>query len=162
MSDQPKASLKDAITTLAEAVPSVLQRYEQVKDNLPELLTFYRQLRLANSEIDKLVKLLNQVEQDMSYRYIPEQMENMKVDSLKTGGYTFSLNVRTNASIPLPFREKGMQWLRDNGYSALISENVNSKTLSSAIAGYIEEKGLIPPEDAIALHQQKHISVRKA
>lgn len=155
------ASIKDVITTLAEAVPDVFIRYEQLKDNLPELLTFYRQLKTANSEIEKLIKLLKELQENLSHKLIPDLMESQKTDNLGTGGYTFSLGVRTFANISMLQREKGLQWLRDNGYSALISENVNSKTLSSAIADYIEREGLVPPEDAITLHQQKYISVRK-
>lgn len=156
------STIKEAIAALAEAVPNVMSRYEQVKDNLPELLTFYRQLRGVNSQIDQLTKVLSQIEQELSYKLIPEQMETLKVDSLKTGGYTYSLNVRTNANIPTINRENGMKWLRDNGFSALITENVNAKTLSSAINNYIQEHGLVPPEDAITIFQQKYISVRKS
>lgn len=157
-----QVTIKHAILTLSDAVPSVLKRFEEVKDNIAELLKFYRQLRDANSQIDQLCKILNELEQNLSYKIIPDIMETMQMDSLKSGGYTYSVNVRNNASIPLDKREKGLQWLKNNGLSAIISETVNAKTLSSAVTQHIVEKGLIPPEDAISLHQQKYISVRKS
>lgn len=155
-------SLKDAIITLAEAVPNVMARYEQLKDNLPELLTFYRQLKTANLEVEKLIKILKELQQDLSHRLIPDLMESQKTDNLGTGGYTYSLGVRTLANIPIDKLPQGLQWVKDIGCEGAIKEGINTKTLSSIVSDYIEREGLLPPEDAVTIYQQRYISVRKA
>lgn len=161
---QPKTMLRDALKAMAEAVPNVAAHFAELEKtaNIAELLRAYKQLQDANSFFGELKKILDELQTNLNKKAIPDIMESLQMDSVKSGGYTFSIGVRTFASIPLDKRDEGFKWLEANGLSAIIKPAVNQKTLSSAIKSFIEEKGIIPPEDVMTIHQEKYVSVRKS
>jgi hypothetical protein len=90
-------------------------------------------------------------------------MESQGFDSVKSGGKNFILSTRVNASIPEDMREPGYRWLTDVAkVPELIVPRVNPKQLSSFVKSYFEAHAEWPPEDAIKVHMQNYIQVRKA
>ena len=158
-----KTTLRDAIKALADAAPNVLSTFVDLEksSSVADLFSAYNQLRSALDMIGTICKVLNELEDTLSKKTLPDLMESMYLDMVKSKGYTYSVGIRTHANIPVDKRSEANTWLIEKGYGALINSTVNSKTLSSVIKTYIEEKGEKPPEDLIKVHQEKYISVRK-
>jgi hypothetical protein len=154
--------LKQAISAISKSIPNINDHIASIdKSHAAAMCKYYRKLKEYNKILEELQGMVKSIEVELSKRIIPEQLETLELDNIKSGGYTYSVGVRTFASIPVECRQEANKWLRDNGLGALISETVNAKTLSSAITAFIEEKGLKPPEGLIKVHQEKYISVRK-
>jgi len=155
-------TLPDALKLLAKASKSILAEAEKLdKSNIPELLAFYKRVYDGENILDDLHKIISGVKDKLSYETIPDTFESMGVDSIKGKGGNFIVGTRFNASIPFPKREAGYAWLRENGFSALITPTVNSKSLSSAIKEHIETTAVEPPEDCITIHRQRYTTIRK-
>jgi len=153
----------NAVEHLSAFAKDTIIRFDLVdKNNIAVLLDEFRKLKLVNDALEASIKLLKEIETNLSYSIIPDTLENLGMDSVKSKGYLYSLGVRVNASIPLDQQEKGFEWLKTNGLSAIIKETVNAKTLSASIKSYTDIEGKQPPEDAIKIHRQRYISVRKA
>lgn len=160
MADRVK--LKDAIKILDDALLGVVLYFDKIDVNdVPNLVSSFRELRDNVDKLKESAKIAGELQQKLSYKIIPESFENLGMDSVTVKGYSYNVAVRLNASIPEEMREKGHGWLNENGYSAIIIPTVNVRTLSSAIGGYIEEKGLNPPEDCVKIHRQPYTSIRK-
>jgi hypothetical protein len=157
-----KVTLRDAIKVLDDALLGVVLYFEKLDpSNIPELVVAYRQLQENEKKLEESFDVLKGLRIKTSYKTIPESFESAGFDTVTVKGYTYNVAVRTDASIIKENTDNAHGWLKDNGYSAIIIPNVNSKTLSSAMKGYIEEKGLNPPDDKIKIHRQPYTSVRK-
>lgn len=159
-------ALEDVIDDLEKTITDTVLCANDISTNnandVPTLLRFFKKLKENNDKLEALFKISNETERKLSYEIIPTAFENAGMDSIKLAGRNFILGVRLDASIKLDDREKGYKWLKENGLGALIQPNVNSKTLSSAIKNFIEEKGILPPEESgIKLNKQRYIQMRK-
>lgn len=155
--------LSEVIKQLDASVTNAILYFDKLdKNDLPTLLKSFKKFKDDVEALEETFKIVKTQLTNLSYVVIPETMENHTFDSIKAGGYNFILSVRTSANIPVDRREIGHKWLTDNGLGSIILPTVNSKTLSSAIKEYIETEGKIPPADAITIHNQKYIQVRKA
>lgn len=130
-------------------------------DDLTGHLAGYRVIYELDSLLEKISKIVKGVKTDLSYKIIPDIMENLKIDSMRYDGRNFIRSIALRASIPEAKQEKGYQWLKDNGLGGVIKEGVNANSLSSVLSDFVEETGITPPEDCISLHRQPYIQVRK-
>lgn len=124
-------------------------------------LELYRITHEAFSRIEKAQKMLGETKQKLSYQVIPHIMSELKTDSLRYNGRNFIRCVRLDCYIKQDQMAAGKEWLKQAGLGGVIKEGVNAKTLSSVLGDYIEETGVMPPEDAISIHQQPYIQMRK-
>lgn len=132
------------------------------KGNISSLVNAFRVLGEFEEQVSQMQKVLKSIYNEYSYEIIPDVLETLELDSVKSNGRLFTKGVRRNASIPEDQKEKGFEWLRENGLGALIKEGVNSQALSAAVRSYIDEYGKKPPEECIKVHDQRYISVRKS
>jgi hypothetical protein len=132
------------------------------KTNIKELLKSFQKLRDVKERLDEHAELIDKMYSQYSYKVIPDAMEAEGFDSIKANGKNYIVAVRTNASIPEHKRTAGFAWLQQHAGAELIVSTVNPRTLTSFIKTYIEETGMQPPEEAVTLHMQKYMSVRKA
>lgn len=162
MSD--KANLKDSIKGVTDALAG-LQLYLEKMDynDLPTLLNAFRQIHDARGLLKDQYEIINTMYERLSYEKVPDILEANGLDSVKSRGRQFIISVRVNASIPAEQREAGFRWIRDVAKTPeLITPTVNPKSLSSFVKGYYEANGIWPPEEAIKVHKQRHMSIRKA
>lgn len=160
----PTLTIRELIKALAERIPALSARLIELQksQNLFEILAAYSQLDQLNVTIEALTTELSDIQKNLSKVVIPDLMESLNCDNTSTGGYTYSVGVRTHARILPGKADKAFEWLRSQGYDGLIQEKVNDKSLSSVIKAYIEEKGLKPPEEIIGVYQEKYMSRRKS
>ena len=155
-------TLRECLKVLNEAVVRTVLYFETIdRNNIPELASSYKLLKDNVQVLEDITKIAKGLQTKISYEVLPDSIENSGFDSVTVKGYLYTVGVRLNASIPEDMRPAGHEWLKENGYSAIIIPQVNAKTLSSAMKSYIEEKAKNPPEDAVKIHRQKYISVTK-
>ncbi len=119
-----------------------------MRDNR-ELLTSIS--KVVDAEYERLAK-----------SYIPNMFNSMEIDSIKLHGRNFILMPRINWSLKADARPQGIQWLKDHGLSEIVREDVNAKTLTSALNALLESDAISPPQDIMNIHDEEYIQVRKA
>lgn len=155
-------TLKDALRVLNEAIVEMSLHYVNVdRSDIPLLCKSFKQAKEDVDELEKLLALANTIKLQYSYEAIPQAFENAQIDQIKLSGRTFFTTVRLSASIPADMRDAGHNWLQQAGYGSIIIPTANSRSLSSAIKGHIEETGKVPPKEAIKLHYQPTTNMRK-
>ena len=102
-------------------------------------------LRDTKSETESEVKNLNAEIEKITAELSGLMTEN-EMPSFTHSGFTFSLSTRTFASPLAGDKETLYAALRENGYADLITETVNSNTLSATVSGLIEENDDALPE----------------
>ena len=152
-----------ALQLLAEAIDKATDTINSLdKADIHLVLKAYKQLGDYKERFEQLDKIVSGLHKKMSNETVPEALEAQGLDSVKSGGYNFIIAARLSASIPEEKREEGFKWLADHGMDYLIRPAVNSRSLSTALKSYMEEKGETPPEDAVTVFNQKYTQVRRA
>ncbi len=167
MQDQPKTEtlkFKDALKALDKSVSDTLAYFEGLDpSDLPTLLRSFALLKENKEKLSQLESLISDLYQKYSYEVIPNAFEANGFDSIKLAGKNFILSTRVNASIPEDKREFGYKWLTSEAkVPELIKPTVNARQLSSFAQTYFEAHGAWPPEEAMNVHKQNYIQVRKA
>jgi len=161
MSDDKK-TLNDAIDALGQSVPPILHYFTALSpDDLNGHLAGYKQLREGLDQIEAFIKILAQLERELTEKTLPELFERHGIEGIKLFGRNFIPASRMFASIPAEKRAAGFAWLKAHGMGHLIQDNVNAQKLSSELTDYIQETAVGPPEEAISIHVKKYIQMRK-
>jgi hypothetical protein len=90
---------------------------------------------------------------------MPARMDSEECKTFNTEDYRVTRTAKFFASIGED-QAAAYQWLRGNGYEALIKETVNSSALSGA-AKEMMEQGLELPEDLFRTYSKDNISITK-
>lgn len=162
MSEQVARQLLKVVLDLNDALINLMDEQRKLeKDDLFGYLDLYGITYDASNNIEKAFKALAAFERDLSYDKIPKVMDAKQVPSMRYKGRNFINSSRVFASIPDNMREMGFAWLKEQGLSGIIKETANANTLSAVLNDFIQETGITPPEEAIKLHRQPYIQVRK-
>lgn len=163
MADSAKKTLKSILGELDGAVTDMLCYFEQADpSDLPTLLKAFALLKDNKEKLSELEELVSKQYQKLSYEILPNAFETLGFDSVKVGSKSFSVSTRINANIPEDKRDAGHDWIINVAkVPELIKPTVNAKQLSSFIKTYFETHGHWPPEEAITVHMQNYIQVRK-
>ncbi len=157
--EEKLADANIVLLQLTQKLASINQSLEG-KD-ITGLLELYRVTYEAHQALEKTTKALGALKQSLSYEKIPATFKEMNIQGLRHNGRNFVLGERFFASIPADMHEKGYAWLHENGLGGAIKPNINPMTLSSVLEQYIEETGKSPPNDAIKIHMQEYIQMRR-
>jgi regulator of replication initiation timing len=119
-------------------------------------------LRDTKSDVEEEVKYLN-AEIEKVTGELTELMTENEMPSFTRSGFTYSLSTRTFASALAGDKETLYAALRENGYGGLITETVNSNTLSSTVSELIEQNGGSCPDWLVGkINTYDKVSVRIA
>lgn len=161
MSETVEKSLRETIKDLSAAVSKTSDYFSQLDPtDLPNLLKSFKLLRDNRDSLKTCYELIEMLYKKCSEETIPNSFESMGFDSVKAHGKNFIVNTQLMANIPSEMREKGFEWLKENGLDGLIQNAVNAKSLSSAIKLYFENTAKLPPEDAIKTYQKRYTSIK--
>ena len=157
------SELQDAIQTLNKAVEGTLALAERVKrsGNIVAVGQMFKLLHEEHKNLETLTDMLGSIKTEYSRHVAPYLFDSSGVPKINVGDKALSRGTRLHASIPQHKLDKGLAWLRKEGYESIIKEGVHAKTLSSAINAYVEDKGMLPPDDAISIHIEDVITIRK-
>lgn len=110
---------------------------------------------------DAAAKIHHSVD-DLAIHTIPELMEKAEISSARfpEHGVTVSRATRYHAS--MKDREAAFDWLRTNGYGALIAESVHATKLTSVLKERLLEEGMDPPDDIFNFNSYNYAATRKS
>lgn len=158
-----KPTFKQILSDLDGAITDMLCYFEQVDtSDLPTMLKAFALLKDNKEKLSSLEEIVSKQYQKLSYEILPNAFETLGFDSVKVGSRNFSVSTRVNANIPEDKRDVGHKWIIEVAkVPELIKPTVNAKQLSSFVKTYFETHGQWPPEEAINVHMQNYIQVRK-
>lgn len=156
--------LNEVLDELSESVGDVLAYFDKLdQSDLQTLLKSFAILKENNDRLKAFSDTIGSLYQNLSYEVIPNAMEAHGFDSVKLNGKNFIVSTRINASIPEDQRIAGYKWITEVAKTPeLIVQRVNAQQLSSFVKTYFETHAEWPPEDAIKIHKQNYMQVRKA
>lgn len=117
--------------------------------------------RKATETIKEAREALADIVDQMSKEQIPDIMRrhNVKTITVEDVGRV-TISHRFSAS--MLDKEQGFQWLRANGHEGLITETVNSSSLSAFAKDMLENHGTELPEDIFKVGTAPYTSITKA
>lgn len=120
----------------------------------------YDATRLATKTTKEAREALADIEDQMSKEQIPDIMRRHEVKTITVEGVgRVTVSHRFSASII--DKEKGYEWLRAEGHGGIITETVNSSTLSAFVKDLIQNHGMELPEDLFKVGTQAYTSITK-
>lgn len=153
----------EAIKVLDDSIDYLLAYFHNAdRSDLPNLLRAFGQLKDNNDNLKRLAEVVDKLYREFSYEVIPNVLEANGVNSINVDGRNYISSTRINASIPEDKREAGYKWLTDVAKTPeLIVQRVNAQQLSSFVKTYFETHAEWPPEEAMTIHKQNYIQVRR-
>lgn len=131
------------------------------RGGLHEALAGWALTRDDYKDLDELRKEIYELLETLSKSVLPEMMvENgVKTVTLENVGRRFTKSTKLSCS--MIDKDKGIEWLNENGGNALPQLTVNGQTLSSFAKARIENEGLDMPEDIFKVSTVANISATK-
>lgn len=110
-------------------------------------------------EYDEIGKILTEARDKLKQEVVPQAFERDNITSFNTAdGFRVTSTQTVRCSIIDKFL--GPQWLKDNGLADIVTETVNSSTLSATARAMLED-GKELPEDLFKTYLQPSTSVTK-
>lgn len=133
------------------------------KGDINTALTEWFLTREDYEALDEVRKSLGKALENLNRVTLPEMMEEkdtktITIDSLRR---RFTKSLRVSCSIVEGGKNDAYEWLRANGAGALITETVNSSTLSSFAKSRVQDEGKDLPETLFKLTTMALISATK-
>jgi hypothetical protein len=157
--------IKDAQGVIELALADLRATLPEVKKKrLGVVLAEFFSLRNAYEAMEESRKQIGAEIDNLSKGTIPEMMaeEDTKSQTLELAGLRWRFTVNQRASCSMPDKDKGMNWLKDNGHGDLIQPTVNAQTLSSFAKNYLEQTGMDLPTDLFKVSTSPYTSITKA
>lgn len=133
-----------------------------VQSGDPVLLSrHFRDLRGVNETIKECRKALDEMEDLLSVRDIPDLFRNLQIRHMTIEGIG-RVGVSYRFSCSLLDKPRGHEWLKDNGHGDIIQPTVNSSTLSAFAKNMIEVEGKDLPDDIFKTSSSPYTSITKA
>lgn len=118
---------------------------------LTEQLVYFFHLKEHAKALNDEVKRLNRVVERFNKGVIPDAIEESGMDLVRVPHVARSFYPLVKHSASMTDKVKAFEWLRNQGAESLITETVNSSTLSAYLKDRLENEGIEPPEDVIKL-----------
>lgn len=102
--------------------------------SLVDLVTAMYEVQRRKETLEEHLKDVNKEFDFLRITKIPEQMQDDGIERLSVAGIgRVSLTADMHVSVKAGEKERFFEWLRDNGRSDLIQENINPSTLKAAV-----------------------------
>jgi len=149
---------------LGEIGSQLKESARQYNDHVP-LIHFFYGVGTVYDTLSDYKKSFNDVYDNLSRDTVPEALREQGVKSVTLdfgalGKKRATISQRYSCSIV--DKAKGFQWLRDNDYGALITETVNSSTLSGFAKDLIVEQNRELPPDIFKVSTSSFTSITAA
>jgi hypothetical protein len=142
--------LADAISVLCSAVANTDKTHKdtsyddlEISDIAKRYWFLKEQYAVLKEAQGELYKVLDSLDKAI----FPQQLEKRGLDMVRVPELGRSFSTRTNWSASITDKERGIQWLRDNGHGDLVQETVNAGTLASFARNLQMEEGIDLPDD---------------
>jgi len=102
--------------------------------SLVDLVCAMYEVQRRKETLEEHLKDVNKEFDFLRITKIPEQMQDEGIERLSVAGIgRVSLTADMHVSVKAGEKERFFEWLRDNGRSDLIQENINPSTLKAAV-----------------------------
>jgi hypothetical protein len=153
--------LNHAVGALTEVAGMVRIDTEAVllTRNHVEIIRHYNHLRLVTERIKLAREALNDMEEDLSRKRIPDVMgeHGIKTIHIEDVG---RVTVSYRFGCSMPDKEAGLNWLKENGHGGIITENVHHMTLAAFAKSHLEE-GYDLPDDIFKTSTSPYTSITR-
>lgn len=137
--------LTEASMIVSGTLPSELMRADTA--DVVEFTRTFVALRDVKDRIDEVQKKISSLYEEWKNVKVPEKFDKAGVPFVPLEeGFRVSVSHRVFASIKKESREAAFQWLRDNQLADLVTETVNSSTLSAVAKSMAEENRELNPD----------------
>lgn len=128
-----------------------------------ELAERLKDLKAQKKAGEDHVKALN-AEIEKVDQQLVESMIETEMQSFNKSGSVFYLNTKTFASAVADRKPELFEWLKENGYGAMVQETVNAMTLAAWVREQLEEKPELPEElqPLLNVYEKTTVGIRKA
>ena len=164
MQTKTMLALSDALSSL-ELAAGLLHRETTAivgsGDHI-ELIRHYYQMREANSAIKKAREMLDNLEDHLSHKDIPDAFKRVGVKTITiedVGRVTVSY--KWGCSMADGKKPESLQWLRNSGNGGIIIETVNAQTLAAFAKNEVETHGKTLPDDLFTTSLRPYTSITK-
>ena len=162
MKEITKTRLAD-LANLAAAVATAIraETSEVLATNDPiAIVKHYDELRNAVDNIKTSREALADLADALSTRDIPTLFSSKELKTITVENVgRVTVSYRFSASII--DKVKGYAWLRENGHGELITETVNSSTLSAFAKDMLQNQGVDLPDDLFKISTNPYTSITK-
>lgn len=124
------------------------------------IIRHFDKARLAVEMIKEAREALNDMVDNLSRVVIPDVMKAHQVKTLTLEGVG-RVTVSYRYSCSMLDKQRGMDWLRDNGHGDLIQPTVNSSSLAAFSKNLLEVEGKELPEDIFKVGTSPFTSITK-
>lgn len=151
------------INALAELNRQMTEKTAELKDAaLTDLLVEFLDFKNLYEKIDIERKNLYHILDSWEKSIIPTRMREEELDLVRVPSVarSFSLQPQLSVSMVSENKNDAIEWIRTNK-PYLISETVNSSTLTAEIKRMMNEEGLEPPPDLFNVRTYDRIGITK-
>ena len=132
-----------------------------VNDNPPttaaEAAQVYITVKTLDEQLEETAKALGALKQHLQYTLVPARFSDEGISTITTlDGTRATISTLVRASIA--DKDRGYNWLRENGLGDLIVDTVNASTLS-AVAKRMMEEGNELPDDLFTVRTVSNTSI---
>lgn len=124
------------------------------------VIVHFDALRIAAEQIKQAREALQEITDHLSKETVPLSMRNAGVKTVTVEGVG-RVTISHRYSCSIIDKDGGYKWLRDNDYGSLITETVNSSTLSAFAKNLMETEGKELPNDLFKVGTQAFTSITK-
>lgn len=147
----------DSVTVLFEELQNFVPRI--AKQTAPMAASDYVHIKNLADRYTEIGKILGDTVDTLKRESLPNAFERDKLTSFNTSD-GFRVTISQSVRCAIINKVVAYDWLRNNGLGAIISETVNSSTLSATARSLLDEGKELPPE-IFNTHLQPSTSVTK-
>lgn len=125
-----------------------------------EVIRHYNHLRIVAEEIKESREALQEIADRLSKEQVPQIMRDAGVKTVTIEGVG-RVTVSHRFSCSMLDKDIGFGWLRGNGHGALITETVNSSSLSAFAKDMLEQHGTELPTEIFKVGTAPYTSITK-
>jgi hypothetical protein len=112
-----------------------------------ELARAFVSLRSLKDSVEEFSKAFNKLFEPAKNEKLPQAFERAGVPSVNLDeGVRITVRQDVRASLKMDKKHEAMEWLRQNGMESIVSETVNSSTLSGVARSMMEEGNELNPD----------------
>ena len=128
--------------------------------DVPTVVSLLQDIRHVDENLKYLKSRCGELHKRMKEEIVPKKFTEQGVSSMTVNGYRFTVSAQSRTTIQKDRKDEAYEWLRNNGLEDLITETVNSSTLSATAKSLMSE-GIDLPDDVFNIYSYENTSMTK-
>jgi hypothetical protein len=158
---QQKVRFLGLIEEINELALSAEKEMESVMScDTATVLSLLSEVRSYDENLKYLKSRMGELHKRMKEEIVPKKFTEQGISSITVEGYRYTVSAQARTTIQKDKKDEAYGWLRNNGLGDLVTETVNSSTLS-ATAKTLMADGIDLPDDIFNVYTFENTSVTK-